>query len=144
MSCVGAVCAQDFVVDGRVSDAFALLKSFQSLGGGDAPTNMNCWLGFYFPAGHCVSQHSNRLTNASIAAFVPVIGFGISPRLAIDSGKTSTPKQLEVEILLTALCGVLSLVGYAFYAGTKIPRHIKTDKAPVNDMCSQVRAHSLM
>eukprot|EP01052_Picozoa_sp_SAG31_P002528 SAG31_NODE_90_length_26410_cov_175.663981_5_plen_128_part_00 len=94
---------------------------------------MNCWLGFYFPAGHCVSQHSNRLTNASIAAFVPVIGFGISP--------TST---LEVEILLTTLCGVLSLVGYAFYAGTggstlpRVSHNEASTSLPNNDVTASL------
>ena len=97
----GAIAAQDFVVAGKTSDAFALLKTFQSLGG--------------------------------------VIGFGISPLLAIHGGKTSSPEQLRLEILMTAASGVAALAGFVLYSGTKIPRHVKTNDAaqPVGKMYSQ-------
>ena len=92
------------MVAGRTSDAFALLKTFQSLGG--------------------------------------VIGFGISPLLAIDGGKTSDPKQLQLEIAMTAASLALALAGFVFYSGTNIPRHVKTEQAaqPVGGMYSQAVA----
>jgi hypothetical protein len=67
-----------------------------------------------------------------------VIGFGISPLLAVHGGKTSDPAQLKLEILLTVGSGVLAILGFILYGRTKIARNIQTAQAPspVGGMCA--------
>ena len=89
-----AVCAQDFVASGLAADAFALYRTFQSLGG--------------------------------------VIGFGLSPFLAVHGGTTSDPDQLRTEMTLTAVVGISALVGLMVYSATSDPARtpISTKDAP--------------